>query len=50
MLRRNVILEVRPGTGGQEAALFAGDVFAMYEKYAALKGTCHPRSCVVLYL
>ena len=35
---RNVILEVRAGTGGDEAALFAGDLFRMYQRYAALKG------------
>ena len=34
---RNVILEVRAGTGGSEAALFAGDLFRMYERYAAEK-------------
>ena len=33
---RGVILEVRAGTGGDEAALFAGDLFRMYERYAAL--------------
>jgi peptide chain release factor 1 len=33
-----VILEVRAGTGGDEAALFAGDLFAMYQRYAGLKG------------
>ena len=32
------ILEVRAGTGGDEAALFAGDLFRMYAKYAELKG------------
>ena len=32
---RNVILEIRAGTGGDEAALFAGDLFRMYERYAA---------------
>ena len=31
---RNVILEVRAGTGGDEAALFAGDLFRMYTRYA----------------
>jgi peptide chain release factor 1 len=31
---RNVILEVRAGTGGDEAALFAGDIFRMYAQYA----------------
>ena len=32
------ILEVRAGTGGDEAALFAGDLFRMYERYASLHG------------
>lgn len=32
------ILEVRAGTGGDEAALFTAEVFTMYERYAALKG------------
>ncbi len=36
--RRNAILEVRAGTGGDEAALFAADLFAMYQRYAAMKG------------
>ena len=35
---KNAILEVRPGTGGDEAALFAADLFRMYQKYAELKG------------
>ncbi|ABS63366.1 peptide chain release factor 1 [Parvibaculum lavamentivorans DS-1] len=35
---RNVILEVRAGTGGDEAALFAGDLFRMYERYASNQG------------
>ncbi len=34
----SAILEVRAGTGGDEAALFAGDLFRMYERYAALRG------------
>jgi peptide chain release factor 1 len=34
----SVILEVRAGTGGDEAALFAGDLFKMYQRYAALQG------------
>jgi len=34
----NVILELRAGTGGDEAALFAGDLFRMYLKYAEAKG------------
>src|SRR6516164_10408324 len=35
MDERNVILEIRAGTGGDEAARFAGDLFRMYERYAA---------------
>ena len=35
---KNAILEIRAGTGGLEAALFAGDLFRMYERYAAEKG------------
>jgi len=35
---RNAILEIRAGTGGDEAALFAGDLFRMYERYAAERG------------
>jgi peptide chain release factor 1 len=35
---RNAILEVRAGTGGDEAALFAAELFRMYQKYAALRG------------
>jgi len=31
---KNVILEIRAGTGGEEAALFAGDLFRMYSRYA----------------
>lgn len=34
----NVVLEVRAGTGGDEAALFAGDLFRMYQRYAQLQG------------
>ena len=34
----SVILEVRAGTGGDEASLFAGDLFRMYQRYAALRG------------
>ena len=36
--RRNVFLEVRAGTGGDEAALFAGDLFRMYARYAEQHG------------
>ena len=35
---RNVVLEVRAGTGGEEAALFGAELFRMYERYAANKG------------
>ena len=35
MDERNVILEIRAGTGGDEASLFAGDLFRMYERFAA---------------
>jgi peptide chain release factor 1 len=35
---RNAIVEIRAGTGGEEAALFAADLFRMYQRYAALKG------------
>jgi peptide chain release factor 1 len=35
MDERNVILEIRAGTGGDEASLFAGNLFRMYERYAA---------------
>src|SRR5262249_18688322 len=38
MDERNVIVEIRAGTGGDEAALFAGDLFRMYERYAANQG------------
>ncbi|HLB24885.1 MAG TPA: peptide chain release factor 1, partial [Nitrospirota bacterium] len=34
---KNIILEIRAGTGGDEAALFAGDLFRMYSKYAEKK-------------
>ena len=35
---KNVIMEIRGGTGGDEAALFAGDLFKMYTKYCEQKG------------
>ena len=35
---RNAIFEIRAGTGGEEAALFAGDLFRMYRNYADAKG------------
>ncbi|WP_120076443.1 peptide chain release factor 1 [Aurantiacibacter odishensis] len=36
--QRPAMLEIRAGTGGDEAALFAGDLYRMYEKYAAEQG------------
>jgi peptide chain release factor 1 len=35
---KNIILEIRAGTGGEEAALFAADLFRMYNRYAEIKG------------
>jgi peptide chain release factor 1 len=35
---KNVIVEIRAGTGGEEAALFAGDLFRMYSRYAEVRG------------
>jgi peptide chain release factor 1 len=35
---RSAIVEIRAGTGGSEAALFAGDLFRMYERYASAQG------------
>ena len=35
---KNAILEIRAGTGGDEAALFVGDLFRMYQKYAERRG------------
>jgi peptide chain release factor 1 len=35
---KNAILEIRAGTGGEEAALFAGDLFRMYSRYAERRG------------
>src|SRR5690606_4474250 len=35
---RNVFLEIRAGTGGDEAAIFAGDLFRMYSRYAEKQG------------
>ncbi len=35
---RNAVLEIRGGTGGDEAALFAGDLFKMYQRYCESKG------------
>jgi peptide chain release factor 1 len=34
----NIFLEIRAGTGGDEAAIFAGDLFRMYQKYAEARG------------
>ncbi len=35
---KNIIMEIRAGTGGEEAALFAGDLFRMYTRYAEKRG------------
>lgn len=35
---KNIIMEIRSGTGGDEAAIFAGDLFRMYSKYCETKG------------
>src|SRR5262249_58902199 len=35
---KNIFLEVRAGTGGDEAAIFAGDLYRMYARYAESKG------------
>jgi len=35
---KNILLEIRAGTGGEEAALFAGDLFRMYARYAERRG------------
>ena len=35
---KNIIMEIRAGTGGKEAALFAGDLFRMYSRFAQKKG------------
>ena len=38
MLSKNAILEIRAGTGGLEAGLFAGDLFRMYSRFASVAG------------
>jgi peptide chain release factor 1 len=35
---KDIIMEIRAGTGGEEAALFAGDLFRMYNRYAEIRG------------
>ena len=35
---QNIFLEVRAGTGGDEAAIFAGDLYRMYARYAESRG------------
>ena len=35
---KNIIIEIRAGTGGEEAALFVGDLFRMYSRYAEVRG------------
>jgi len=36
--KKNIILEIRAGTGGEEAALFVADLFRMYSRYAEIQG------------
>jgi peptide chain release factor 1 len=36
--RKNIIMEIRAGTGGEEAGLFAGDLFRMYSRFAETRG------------
>ncbi len=36
--KKNIIIEIRAGSGGEEAALFAADLFRMYSRYAEIKG------------
>lgn len=38
LAEKNIIVEIRAGTGGDEAALFAADLFRMYSRYAEIKG------------
>ena len=38
MTTNKIVLEIRAGAGGDEAALFAGDLARMYQRYAALRG------------
>jgi len=38
MNKESLVMEIRPGSGGEEAALFAADLFRMYQKYAERKG------------
>ena len=35
---KDIIMEIRAGTGGEEAALFAGDLYRMYSRYAEIRG------------
>jgi peptide chain release factor 1 len=37
LVSKNIIIEIRAGTGGDEAAIFAGDLFRMYTRYAEIK-------------
>ena len=38
MTTNKIILEIRAGAGGDEAAIFAGDLARMYQRYAAIRG------------
>src|SRR5690625_7018609 len=42
--QKDVVMEIRAGTGGDEAAIFAGDLYRMYSKYFESKGWTHDRS------
>ena len=37
-IKQNIVIEIRPGTGGTEAGLFARDLYRMYYKFAEIKG------------
>lgn len=37
-INQNIVMEIRPGTGGDEAGLFAHDLYCMYSKFAQKKG------------
>ena len=41
---RGAILEIRAGTGGEEAALFAGNLYRMYQRHAELRGAAEKRT------
>ena len=47
---RNVVLEIRAGTGGDEATLFAAELFRMYTRYAETQGRIHTSAVTVAVL